>query len=268
MLNARGAKLYYEVRGAGPTLLLICGGPTDADHFADLADLLAERYTVVTFDPRGNSRSEVDDPEQDVSVTINADDAHALIAAIGPEPAYVYGLSGGALTGLDLLTRFPTQVMRLVADEPPLVGLLSDAEAQRALGEDVYDTFRSQGLGPAMMKFMVGAGFAQPAQQQAAQPPQHMVFGARMQRNAEFFLGHYFRPIANYAPDFGTLRGYAARIVVAVGETSGGQVAHRAGLALAERLGIEATMFPGGHGGASTDTHAFAERLDGVLRRP
>ena len=65
MLKVPGASLYYEVRGAGPTLLLISGGPADADVFAGLVGWLASRYTVVTYDPRGNSRSPFDGPPED-----------------------------------------------------------------------------------------------------------------------------------------------------------------------------------------------------------
>jgi hypothetical protein len=47
MVNVPGATLYVEVRGSGPVLLCITGGPSDAGMFADLAGRLADRYTVV-----------------------------------------------------------------------------------------------------------------------------------------------------------------------------------------------------------------------------
>ena len=56
-LKVPGANLYHEVRGSGPVLLLICGGVYDAAGYAGLAQRLADRYTVVTYDRRGNSRS-------------------------------------------------------------------------------------------------------------------------------------------------------------------------------------------------------------------
>ena len=63
-LKVPGATLYYKVRGAGPLLLLICGGIYDAAGYAGLADRLADRYTVVTYDRRGNSRSPLDGPPE------------------------------------------------------------------------------------------------------------------------------------------------------------------------------------------------------------
>lgn len=53
---------------------------------------------------------------------------------------------------------------------------------------------------------------------------------------------------------------------MAVGDASGGQVAHRAGVALAERLGTDVVVFPGDHGGYSSHPDAFAELLYKVLR--
>src|SRR5688500_6400579 len=52
-LNVPGATLYYEVWGSGPLLLVIPGGPQDAGVFSEIARALADRYTVVPYDPRG-----------------------------------------------------------------------------------------------------------------------------------------------------------------------------------------------------------------------
>ena len=61
-LKVPGAHLYYEVRGSGPVLLLMPGGPADATGFRRIADELAAHHTVVTYDPRGLSRSKLESP--------------------------------------------------------------------------------------------------------------------------------------------------------------------------------------------------------------
>src|ERR1700677_332617 len=91
LLKVPGAQLYSEVQGTGPVLLMIPGGPTDAGIFAPLAALLADRYTVVRYDPRGNSRSVVDDREKDQSMDLHGDDAAELLEWLGSEPALVRG---------------------------------------------------------------------------------------------------------------------------------------------------------------------------------
>ncbi len=78
-LKVPDATLHYEVRGSGPVLLCIPGGPADGGGFAPIRDLLADRYTVVTYDPRGLSHSPFDGEPQDTTVQTFADDAHRLL---------------------------------------------------------------------------------------------------------------------------------------------------------------------------------------------
>jgi hypothetical protein len=54
---------------------------------------------VVTHDPRGISGSPLDDPEQDSTPELRADDVAVLLDALGAESADVFGSSGGAVTG-------------------------------------------------------------------------------------------------------------------------------------------------------------------------
>ena len=76
----------------------------------------------------------------------------------------------------------------------------------------------------------------------------------------------------HYEPDFDALRSASTRIVLAAGEKSEDELAHRGALAVAERLGMEPTPFPGDHGGflggeygQSGEPEAFAARLREVL---
>src|SRR5436190_18081791 len=91
-------------------------------------------------------------------VAIIADDAHRLLARVRHELAFVFGTSGGALFGLDLITRHSEQVQTLVAHEPPAPGLLPDGARYLAAMEDAYATYRSQGAGPGHHRFLAAAG--------------------------------------------------------------------------------------------------------------
>jgi pimeloyl-ACP methyl ester carboxylesterase len=259
-----GATLHYEVRGAGLVLLLIPGGPADAGGFAPIRDALSDRYTVVTYDPRGLSRSPLDGEARDVTVQTLADDAHRLLAALGTGPAYVLGDSSGALVGLELVSRHPEQVPALVAHEPPLTRLLDDAEEHARFAREVYDTYRSEGVGPAMGKFAAGAGLDGDPPEASVEPTPEMAEAMeRMWGNIGFFFGHMWLPLGDYAPDLPRLP--SAGITVAVGEASEGQLARRAAVALAEWLGKEPVVFPGGHSGIGNQPEDFARRLDEVL---
>lgn len=59
-LKVPGAIIYYEVRGSGPVLLMMPGGPATGSVFREIARDLAPHYTVVTYDPRGLGQSSHD----------------------------------------------------------------------------------------------------------------------------------------------------------------------------------------------------------------
>jgi pimeloyl-ACP methyl ester carboxylesterase len=108
-LRVPDAELYYEVRGTGP-LVVLAGAPMDARSFAPLADLLATGYTVLTTDPRGVSRSPVDDPDRDSTPELRAGDLARLIEHLDAGPATALGSSGGAVSVLALARTHPDRV--------------------------------------------------------------------------------------------------------------------------------------------------------------
>ena len=148
-LKVAGATIYYELRGSGPVLLMMPGGPADAGAFRRIAEDLQSDYTVVTYDPRGLSHSPVDGPIQDERIVQTAaDDAHRLLAAITKGPAFVFASSGGAVIALELATRHPEQVRTLVPHEPPTPALFPDPAKERAAMADIVQTYRTAGIGP------------------------------------------------------------------------------------------------------------------------
>jgi pimeloyl-ACP methyl ester carboxylesterase len=269
-LRVPGATLYYEIRGSGPVLLCISGGPTDAGMFTDLAVRLGDCYTVVSYDQRGHSRSTLDGEPEDIPVALHADDAAAILAAVGTEPAYVYGSSGGGTIGLELVARHPDLVRTLVAHEPPVMELLPDAARWRAAFDDISETYRAEGVYPAMEKFGAlveeGGPKYSEAMQQTEPTPEAQEMMGRMAGNFDLFIAHEIRQIGGYVPDIDALRTVSTRIVSAAGETSGEQAARRAAVALAEHLGIAVSYLPGGHGGWGSDPQEFAEKLHEVLQ--
>ena len=269
-LKVPGASIYYEVQGAGPLLVMIPGGPTDAGVFAGLAASLADRYTVVAYDPRGNSRSVFDAEPKEQNLDIHGDDAALLIKAIGDKPAYVFGSSGGAQIGLNLAARHPGQVRALVAHEPPCLRLLPEPSEAIAMLDELYDIYRREGAGAAIQAFMERTGMddehLQDGSPRTDQPPEVEQMFARINGNLDYFFAHGLKPISFYVPDVEALRAGPARIVIGVGERSAGQLAGRTALALAERLGAKPVVFPGDHNGYGIDPIAFAEILHATLR--
>jgi hypothetical protein len=90
---------------------------------------------------------------------------------------------------------------------------------------------------------------------------------ARLQKNMEFFIGYEVPPFNRYVPDIAALQASSVQIVPAMGDASEGEPPHRVAVALAERLGTKAVLFPGDHGGFGAQPEAFAGRLHEVLSR-
>ncbi len=95
LLKVNGAKIYYEVRGSGPSVLFIAGATGDGGHFERVAELLSDEFTVVSYDRRGNSRSPRPEGWKSTSTEEQSADAAGLIEALGLAPAAVFGTSGG-----------------------------------------------------------------------------------------------------------------------------------------------------------------------------
>src|SRR3954471_17037744 len=106
-LDTGEADIAYDVDGPLPTAdgrppLFMIGQPMTASGFSTLASYFPER-TVVTYDPRGLGRSTRKDGRIDNSPTVQAEDAHAVIEALGAGPVEMFASSGGAVTALALV---------------------------------------------------------------------------------------------------------------------------------------------------------------------
>ena len=125
-IDTDGATQYIEVRGHGDPVFII-GSPMDAGPFTPLAEALASDHTVITIDPRGIGRSVLADPAEATTVDRRADDVIAIMRALDLDTAHLIGSSGGAVTGLSVVARYPGRIRTFIAHEPPLLELLPDA---------------------------------------------------------------------------------------------------------------------------------------------
>lgn len=266
-LEVPGARLHYEVRGTGP-LLLILGSPMGAAEFLPLAHAMAGQRTVVTYDPRGLGRSPIDDPDQNATPELRADDVAAILDAVDAGPADIFGSSGGAVTGLAVVARHPGRVRTLVAHEPPLLELLPDAERQRAATEDIIATFHRDGAEAAWMAFMANAGFdlSDPHAGPPPGPEPTPEERAKQLADSARFFDHELRETTRYVPDAAALTAGGTRIVVGLGAESGHLLTDATTRALAGLLNQDVTIFPGDHGGFMGVPGEFATTLRAALQ--
>lgn len=278
-LEVPGATLTFDVRrndsSTQPPLFLI-GSPMGAGGFPTLASYFTDR-TVITYDVRGADRSIAHDPSAPNTPEVQADDVHRIIEAVGGGPVDLFATSGGAVVALALIAKHPDDVRIAVAHEPPLASLVPDREHALAVNRAMHETYQRKGWGAGMAHFMQVVMHEGPftAEDVAAPPPDPAMFGLPTGDDgsrSDVMLAHNVVWLTSYEPDFDAVRRAPTRLVVGIGATSNGQLAQRGGQAVAERLGIAPTVFPGGHDGflggeygQSGEPEAFAARLREVL---
>lgn len=199
-INVNGASLYYELRGGGPPVLFIAGATGDGGVFTEVAERLADEFTVITYDRRGNSRSPRPDGWTATSIDEQADDVAALLRALNLAPAVIFGTSGGALILLNLLLRHPEVVRGALVHEPPLVSVVPGGNELvahlKAMTEEAIAKGGPRGAIALFLRTEAGdANF------------EHLdpTLRERMLGNAEVFFSMELGPFITYVPDASAL---------------------------------------------------------------
>ncbi|MEY8656180.1 alpha/beta fold hydrolase [Brachybacterium paraconglomeratum] len=279
-LSLPDAEIVHDVHGPlppadGREVLLVIGQPMTADGFSDLIAELPDR-TVVAYDPRGLGRSTRSDGSALNDPSLQAEDLHVLITDLGA-PVQMFASSGGAVAALALLAAHPEDVSRVVAHEPPVMGVLPDAELAERANDAVGRAYQERGWGAGLAAFLAMSMWqGEFTEEFLARPlPDPAQFGLPDQDDGtreDPLLSGTSAPVTSYQPDLEALRSAGDRLVLAVGEQTGEAITARTTRALAEALGTEPLVFPGDHGGFAVgdpshpgDPAAFATRLREVL---
>jgi pimeloyl-ACP methyl ester carboxylesterase len=112
-----GTRLFYEIRGAGPAVVLIHGGQLDCRMWDDQLDAFSRRYRVIRYDVRGYGGS----PRPAVSYS-DAEDLAALLDYLEIDKAHLVGLSLGGRIAVDFALGHPKRVGSLTLAGPGLSG--------------------------------------------------------------------------------------------------------------------------------------------------
>jgi pimeloyl-ACP methyl ester carboxylesterase len=109
--HANGMDFYCEMMGQGPTIVIVPDGGNDWGPYEKMMDYLSDEFTVLTFDPRGGSRSPDPHPRP-VTPELFSDDIAALVQEVPVEkPISAFGVSSGGQAVL-ALAKFHTAITR------------------------------------------------------------------------------------------------------------------------------------------------------------
>jgi pimeloyl-ACP methyl ester carboxylesterase len=260
-VEVAGGSLWYRTQGMGPALILMGGGPSNADTLKPLASRLAQDWTVVSYDRRGYSRSHAIDPDYPTSpagptgIPLHADDARRLIADLGSGPVAVFGTSFGALIALELAAAAPAALGALIVHEPPLGQLLAGHDRQPF----DLDLGAEQDPAAAINAIAASVGVNRGRTPDAGHGP------GGNPADIELFIRRDAPAIGDYHLDLCRLGSLAGRITVAGSRESRGFYPYQCAERLARHLGTPLAELPGDHAGMIRHPAEFAARLQELL---
>lgn len=111
IIERNGIKLFYEMEGSGPPLILLHGNGEDHRIFDEAAKTLAQNWTVCRPDTRGHGKS---GRAPELHYQDMAEDAAYLIRELALERPILYGFSDGGIAGLLLASRMPRLLSGLI----------------------------------------------------------------------------------------------------------------------------------------------------------
>lgn len=267
-INVNGTQLYYERRGSGPSVLFIPGATGDAGHFTRVAELLADEFTVVTYDRRGNSRSPR--PKGWTTTTMNeqAGDAAALLQALDLAPAAVFGTSGGAVILLNLLLRHPAVLRGALVHEPPIIPVVpggAELGAKfQAMTEEALATVGPRGALELFLRAEAG---------EANFEHLELALRERMLGNAEIFFSTELEPFVTYVPDSAALAHVRVPVIALAGvehrgaDGGPGDYHYEATRWVADRVGTNLIEVPGAHAPYFDHPRELGDALRPLLRQ-
>jgi pimeloyl-ACP methyl ester carboxylesterase len=147
MLDREGIKIYYEVHGSGPAVILTHGYSSTAQMWRGQIEPLAKHHTLILWDMRGHGQSDYPQDEDLYSEALTVGDIDALLDVVGAKTAIVGGLSLGGYMSLAYYRAHPERVEALlIIDTGP--GFKND-EAREAWNQNALKTaqrWEEQGL--------------------------------------------------------------------------------------------------------------------------
>jgi pimeloyl-ACP methyl ester carboxylesterase len=113
-IEVNGIKLWYRITGEGEPVLQLHGCGFGHFNFDAATPILSKKFKVIDFDMRGYGQS--DRPEQEYDMEVWADDAAALLVALGIEKAHIHGTSMGGMVAQVFAAKYPEMTQSVVVN--------------------------------------------------------------------------------------------------------------------------------------------------------
>jgi pimeloyl-ACP methyl ester carboxylesterase len=113
-IDRDGIKIYYEVHGSGPPLILTHGYSSTSAMWTAQIEALSKHHRLILWDMRGHGQSDYPDNPAAYSEALTVGDIAALLDEVGAAKAIVGGLSLGGYMSLAFYRAHPERVSALL----------------------------------------------------------------------------------------------------------------------------------------------------------
>jgi len=161
-----GTTIAFDQLGEGPPIILVAGASCDRGVNAPIAEALAPRFTVLSYDRRGRGDSDDTPP---YAVAREVEDIGALVDAAGGAATVLGFSSGAALAAEAAASGLP--IDRLVMWEPPFSTDQDGPARAKAYAERLTELLAADRRGDALAHFMTLVGLPEEAIAEARQSP-------------------------------------------------------------------------------------------------
>jgi hypothetical protein len=179
-MSKDGTRIAFDRSGEGPPIVLMTAGPGDRSGHAQLAGLLAQRFTVFNYDRRGRGESGDTLP---YAVDREFEDLAAILTEAGGAAAMI-GFSGSGNIELEAAAR-GLPISRLALWEPPFVVDDSRPKVPVDWGDRVEELVSAGRPGDALEYWMTTV-MALPAE--AVKPMRETPFWSALEPNAHMLV--------------------------------------------------------------------------------
>jgi pimeloyl-ACP methyl ester carboxylesterase len=245
-----GSELYYWFQGQGPILILVPGGMGHGRQFNSIMVLLDKRFTVVAYDRRELSNSNVA-TNRPLNPAQHARDIIAIARSIGHDKISIFASNGGGIIALQLAVSNPEVVDHMIIHETPTLSLLQDSSFYLNRIFKLFDIYRTQGAQVATAAFYTMLVNREDGLPLSRPEPE----------NAETWWANDILLLDTYCPDLQRIVESKVSIAVAAGEKSQDSFYGRTALEQEEVLKCPRLVFPGSHQGFESEPEMFAPAL-------
>jgi pimeloyl-ACP methyl ester carboxylesterase len=138
--EVNGGRLWYEMAGSGPAVVMLHGHLVDSGQWDDQFDVFSREFTVVRYDARGFGRS--DQPTEPFAYY---EDLRSLLTVLGIDRPLLIGCSGGGSSTINLALAYPEVPRALVLVGTGLPGYRSsggESQTMVELGEALEQAYQ------------------------------------------------------------------------------------------------------------------------------